>query len=156
MTVEIAAIADHLELLPTIGRWHWEEWGHHDPDGSLEAWTANLGERTHRDRIPTIFVALERGAPAGSAVLCEHDMDTRLDLTPWLSGVYIEPAFRGRGIAGRLVGEAMRFAEGCGVQTLYLYTNGAERLYEATGWQRIGRELYEGRWTTLMAVDLAG
>jgi len=83
-------------------------------------------------------------------------MDTRLDLTPWLSGVYVKHGVRGRGIAARLVREAMRFAAGCGVQTLYLYTNGAERVYEATGWQRIGREFYEGRWTTLMAVDLAG
>jgi len=156
MSLQIASIADHPELLPTIGRWHWEEWGHDDPEGSLEAWTARLGERTHRDQIPTIFVALDDGALAGSAVLCEHDMDTRLDLTPWLSGVFVEPSRRGHGIAAHLVRHAMAFAAERGVGTLYLYTNGAEAVYETQGWNRIGRELYEGRWTTLMAARLGG
>ncbi len=154
--VHIAHIADHLDLLPLIGRWHWDEWGQHDPEGSLESWTAGLGERVHRDRVPCTVIGFVGDTPIGTAVLVEHDMDTRLDLTPWLAGVYVERAQRGRGVGSALVRHAMNAAHGMGVSRLYLYTNGSEKLYASLGWESIGREPYEGRLTTLMSADLSG
>ncbi len=83
-------------------------------------------------------------------------MDTRLDLTPWLAGVYVERAQRGRGVGSALVRHAMNAAHGMGVSRLYLYTNGSEKLYASLGRENIGREPYEGRLTTLMSADLSG
>ena len=83
-------------------------------------------------------------------------MDTRLDLTPWLAGVYVERAQRGRGVGSTLVRHAMNAAHGMGVSRLCLYTNGSEKLCASLGWENIGREPYEGRLTTLMSADLSG
>jgi len=156
VAVSVASIAAHPDLVPVIARWHYEEWGHLDPAGSLQTWTEGLAERTQPERIPTTFVALESSLPVGSAVLVEHDMDTRLDLSPWLAGVFVLPSHRRRGIASRLVIHAMSKAREFGVETLYLYTRSAAPLYSQLGWRSIGREHYEGRWVTLMSVVLPG
>gem|GEM_PF-5501593 len=34
--VRVESIAYHLELVDTIAMWHWAEWGHSDPSGSLQ------------------------------------------------------------------------------------------------------------------------
>lgn len=155
-SIEIRCISECLDVVPVVARWHFDEWGHHDPDGSLESWTEGLAERIHPDRIPTTFVAFEDAAPVGSAVLVEHDMDTRLDLTPWLAGVFVVPSARGRGVAVELVRYAMRAARTFGVETLYLYTNDATSLYAKLDWRIIGEEFYEGRDVTLMSAALSG
>ena len=41
-------LADHPEAVSTIGRWHWDEWGHADPSGSLETWNEALRGRAQR------------------------------------------------------------------------------------------------------------
>lgn len=155
MPLRIEPAADHPDLIPRLGRWHWQEWGHHDPGGSLESWTEALRARTCRDRVPATFIAFEDTRPVGSAALVEHDMDTRRDLGPWLAGVFVLPDCRGRGIASALCCHAAEAARGFGVTRLYLYTNGAERLYESLGWHPFGREPYEGRTVTLMHLDLS-
>jgi GNAT superfamily N-acetyltransferase len=152
--VEIRCISECLDAVPTIAGWHFAEWGHEDPTGSLESWTAGLEERVHPDRIPTTYVALEGEMPIASAVLVEHDMDIRRDLTPWLAGVFVLQRARRRGIAAALVSHTMTAARGFGVETLYLYTNSAEGLYAKLGWQPIGEEFYEGRNVTVMSAVL--
>lgn len=154
-TFHIDSIADHLDLVETIARWHWGEWGRHDPNGSLEAWTEGLRQRTHRDRIPTIYVGLgERGRLLGTVALVEHDMSTHVELSPWLAGLYVDPGFRGWGIGAQLTRHATAAAAKLGVTRLYLYTRSARGLYEKLGWQTLFEEDYEGRSVAVMAIDL--
>jgi GNAT superfamily N-acetyltransferase len=151
--MNVESIADHPELIETIARWHWDEWGHTDPGGSLKSWTANLRSFTNRDLIPTIYVALDGGELLGSETLTEHDMSTHLDLSPWLAGVYVKPAARGRGVARGLVRHAMEEAGRMGIRRLYLYTRSARGLYERLGWQTIEEDDYEGRVVTIMNIE---
>jgi GNAT superfamily N-acetyltransferase len=146
----IVPIAEHREWVSTIARWHWEEWGHHDPTGSLQSWTAGLAERTSPAGIPTTFVAVDGDQPIGSACLVEHDMSTRPDLSPWLAGVFVVPEQRRRGIGSALVEHAARAAAAFGTRTLFLYTNGAERVYAQLGWRVREHAFYEGRNVTIM------
>jgi GNAT superfamily N-acetyltransferase len=152
--VRIESLADHLELTPLVARWHWEEWGRHDPGGSLEAWTVGLARRTERGRVPTTYLALDGGDPVGSATLVACDMLTRCDLSPWLAGVYVLPVARGRGVASALVRHAVRRAGGMGVPRLYLYTASASGLYRKLGWRSLETTEYEGARVTIMAIDI--
>ena len=154
--LRIASIADHLDLVETIACWHWEEWGHADPGGSLESWTEGLRSRTNRDRIPTTYVALEGEELLGSVTIVEHDVDTHPEWTPWLAGTFVAPGRRGQGVASTLVRHAVRAAAGMGVVRLYLYTESARGLYERLGWHPILEEEYDGRVVTIMAIDLPG
>jgi GNAT superfamily N-acetyltransferase len=151
--VQIASIADHPDLVDTIARWHWDAWGHLDPRGSLDAWAGSLRQRTNRDRIPTLYVALRGAELLGVAGLTEHDLPTRPELSPWLSGVYVKPEARGRGIASALVRHAARQAARMGAPRLYLHTFDARGLYEKLGWRVIDEDTYLGGRIAIMMIE---
>ncbi len=154
--MHIESIADHLDLLTTIGQWHWDEWGHADPKGSVDTWIDGLRQRTLRDQIPTTYVALSaQGDLFGSVTLVDCDMDTHQELTPWLAGLYVHPDFRAQGIGSRLVNHAVGKVRGMGYSQLFLYSSAATGLYNGLGWQIIGEELYEGDKVSIMAFYLA-
>jgi N-acetylglutamate synthase-like GNAT family acetyltransferase len=56
----------------------------------------------------------------GTVSLKIHDMDTRLDLTPWLSGLYIAESRREQGIGTTLVNVIERKAKELSARKLYL------------------------------------
>jgi GNAT superfamily N-acetyltransferase len=154
--VRIAGIAEHPELIETVARWHFGEWGHLEPGDSLAARVAYLNtQAAHPGRIPATFIALEGDEPLGSASVVEHDMDTHPELTPWLASVYVKPDARGRGVASALVRRVMAEAATLGAPRLYLFTEGARGLYEKLGWHVIGAEQFQSVAVTIMAVDLA-
>jgi len=89
--------------------------------GNLPAknlWVAELG----REIAGSVFVMPAADAPQETAQL-------RM--------LYVEPMFRGRGIGGRLVDEAVRFARSAGYRRIMLWTQdclvSARRLYQAAG-----------------------
>jgi GNAT superfamily N-acetyltransferase len=153
--MRIESIADHLDLIETIARWHWDEWGDTDPGGSPESWTEGLRGFANHDRIPTTYVALEGDELLGSVILNEHDMSTHQELSPWVSGVYVKPAARGRGVGSALVRHAVAQAGAMGVTRLYLYTRSAQGLYEKLGWQAVEEDDYQGGPVTIMAIESA-
>src|SRR5687768_14875761 len=128
--MRVESIADHLDLVDTIARWHWDEWGHADPQGSLQSWAEGLRERTKRDAIPTTYVALDGAELLGSVTLVENDMSTRPGLTPWLAGVYVKQDRRLQGVGTALVRHAIRKAAEMGIKRLYLHTHSARPFYE--------------------------
>ena len=71
-------------------------------------------------------------------------METRRDLTPWMTDVFVAPEFRRRGIASALVRRVMEEAKAIGVPQLFLFTTGPwrERLYAGLGWSVIDRPIY--------------
>jgi GNAT superfamily N-acetyltransferase len=149
--VQIELLADHPDWIPTIVRWHWDEWGHLDPSGTLERWTMRLAEKANRDQIPLTLVAVEQGKPAGTALLVTHDMETRKDLSPWLAGVFVLPEQRSHGVGLRLVQEAEKKAHEMGIEKLYLYTRSAVPFYEKLDWRELERCVYQGREVVIMS-----
>lgn len=152
--ITIRNLADHPELLPMVARWHWSEWGHTDPEGSLEAWTESLRRRTGRAGVPSNYVAFIDGQPVGSASLVRHDMSTRTDLEPWLAGVYVLSDHRGLGVGSALVEDVTAEAARSGHPTLYLYTASAAAFYVRLGWKHLAEEPYVGRSVRIMYLDL--
>ena len=155
LRIELAA--DHLDLVPTVAGWHWDHGGGEDPEGSRETWTQGLLSRTNRDRVPATFFAFGGSQLVGSATLVDHDMPDRADLKhfrPWLAGVYVTPAARGRGVGSELVSHAESRARSFGIARLYLYTREAVVFYERLGWQTLARDDFVGP-ITIMAKGLA-
>jgi GNAT superfamily N-acetyltransferase len=160
--VRIENIAERPDLIDAVARWQFGEWGHMEPGDSLEERITYLGRQVaNPGRIPTTFVALDDDEPIGSASVVEQDMDisraspAQRDLTPWLASVYVRPEARGRGVAMALVRRVMAFVAALRVTRLYLFTEGAQGLYEKIGWQVIGTDHYAGVDITIMAIDLA-
>lgn len=108
--------------------------------------------------VPTTFVALKKSKDAneparllGSASVIANDMDTKLELTPWLASVYVDPAQRKQGVGGTLVKQVMAFAHALQVQTLYLFTPDQKQFYENLGWHLLEETQYRGEQVTVMA-----
>jgi N-acetylglutamate synthase-like GNAT family acetyltransferase len=148
MTIDY--LAGHPEVLPVLARWQHDEWGHIRPGDTIEKRTARLESFSNRDRIPLTVVALEAGELRGAASLIPHDMETRMELSPWLAGVFVGEAYRCRGIGAQLVRRIMSEATRLEVPLLYLYTVHSERFYAALGWSLSERTSYRDQKIVIM------
>jgi GNAT superfamily N-acetyltransferase len=148
--VRIRPLAEHPELVDTVARWHWDEWG----GESVEDWAQNL--RRHAENgIPTTFVALESGRPVGSVTLTEHDMPGHLsygNFGPWIAGTYVTPEARGTGAGAALMRHAIERADEWGIPRLYLYTEAARPFYEHLGWSTLDETEYGGGTVAVMTI----
>jgi GNAT superfamily N-acetyltransferase len=152
--MRIGYLSDNVAVIPTLARWHYEEWGYLHPGSSVNTFATMLQSHLGRKRIPTTFVALSKGIIIGSASLVAHDMDTRMDLSPWLAHVFVTPVFRSRGIGSALVHRVIKEAEQLYVNTLYLFTPDREGFYVRLGWHTIERTEYQGHQVVIMAIDI--
>ena len=150
--MRIEFLADHPALVPILAQWHHREWQHLTPGETIDECAQRLRASAQRDGCPLTVIALADGELAGSASLVAHDMEIRRDLTPWLSGVYVTPGRRRRGVGSALVRRVTREAARLGVATLYLFTTSPEneRLYASLGWSVRERVEYLGRRRVIM------
>ena len=148
MTTEY--LADHPEALPILAEWQHREWGYLRPGDTAEKRMGRLQGYCNRDRIPLTVVALEGGNVLGSASLIPHDMDTRMELKPWLAGVFVGEAYRRRGIGAELVRRIMAEAGRLRVPLLYLYTVHSEKFYAGLGWTLQERTTYRDQKVVIM------
>jgi predicted N-acetyltransferase YhbS len=152
--MELVYLADYPDYIPVLARWHHEQWNYLDPSRTVEqrtAWLQTHGKRT----FPTAFVAVENGStPIGCASLVSHDMSDRMDLSPWLASVYVEPPYRQRGVGSALVRRVMDEARAFAAPRLYLYTPDRESFYARIGWQVYDRRIYRGHLMVMMSIEL--
>jgi predicted N-acetyltransferase YhbS len=127
-------LANHPHFLRTLAEWQHEEWGYLRAGDTVEARIGRLQSSVQIGRIPLTVVALDDGELLGSASLISHDMDTRMELTPWLAGVIVAPEQRRKGIGAQLVRRIMAEAATLQVPMLYLYTVHSEKFYAKLGW----------------------
>lgn len=149
--MDIDYLVDHPEFISTLARWHHDEWSYLRPGDSVEARAKRLRAASGRREIPTVLIAFSNGELLGSAMLVAHDMETRMELTPWLAGVFVAPPHRRKRIGSALVERAVECAGELGVSQLYLYTPGAERMYLQLGWAPIERTTYHGAEVVVMS-----
>jgi N-acetylglutamate synthase-like GNAT family acetyltransferase len=148
MTIEY--LADYPDALPILAEWQHREWGHLRAGDALEKRRARLEGYSNRDRIPLTVVALEGNEVLGSASLVLHDMETRMELTPWLASVFVGEPYRRRGIGAELVRRIMAEAGKLEVPLLYLYTVHSEKFYAGLGWTLLERTNYREQKVVIM------
>ena len=153
--MQIEFLADYPEYISELARLHFEEWSYLYPGESLEGRTARLRSSCGRNAIPSVVVALEDGELLGSAMLVAYDMDTRMELSPWLAGVFVAPDQRRHGIGAALVRRAVGDATTLGVRRLYLYTPSTELFYSRLGWSLVERTRYRGTDVVVLSYECA-
>jgi GNAT superfamily N-acetyltransferase len=160
--LRIVSIAERPDLIETVARWQFDEWGQLEPGDSLAARIAELSAQAAKPGgIPHTYIALDGEHPLGSASVVAQDGEAvrasprQRDLTPWLASVYVRPTARGHGVASALVRHVMTRVAAAGVTRLYLFTDGAQGLYERLGWRVLGTDAYNGLELTIMAINLA-
>jgi N-acetylglutamate synthase-like GNAT family acetyltransferase len=153
MTIEY--LADRPEFIPTLAEWQHQEWGALRPGEVVEGRAARLRGWCGRSQIPLTVVAVSEDELLGSASLIEHDMNTRMELTPWLAGVFVAPQRRRQGIGAALVHRILEEGLKLGVPRLYLYTVNSTSFYSDLGWRELEQTSYRGKSVTIMSYSNA-
>jgi len=153
--MEIIPLADKKEFIAELAALHHAEWKHLNPSLTLEGRIEAIAEAAGREGIPSIFIAMSGNLLIGSAVLIQNDMDTKLNLSPWLAAVYVKEGFRHQGIATELVARCEDEAVRSNANAWYLYTEFASRLYEKLGWRHLERCEYKGVAVDVMCKQIA-
>ena len=143
ITMKIVNLKEHAEFIPTLAVWHHDQWGYLNPDGSIEKRIFSL-----------TFVAVSGDSLLGSASLVPHDMETRMELSPWLASVYVADEHRKRGTGSKLVKHVVREANTFGHRTIYLFTmSDRENFYTRLGWSLFERTDYHGYPVAIMSIE---
>lgn len=95
-------------------------------------------------------VSYHLGAQPNSPDADTPDADTPL----WLSNLYVEPAWRRRGVAGSLMTQVISFAAGLGMNQLWLTATDQADFYQRRGWSVARRAQLGGRWVSVMSLAL--
>lgn len=148
--MRIEYLSDHPEALPILAEWQHAEWGNLRPGDTIEKRMDRLCGYANADQIPLTVVALDGSEVLGSASLIPHDMDTRMELSPWLAGVYVGVQYRRRGIGAQLVRRIMAEGGRLKLPLLYLYTVHSEKFYAALGWTLLERTSYREQKIVIM------
>ena len=122
-------LRDHPSLLDTAALWFHEKWGV-PKEAYLECMSAYLRGETEYGW----YLCMDGERIIGGLGVIENDFHDRRDLAPNVCAVYTEEAFRGHGIAGRLLNLAVEDMKSKGISPLYLVT-GHTGFYERYGWE---------------------
>ena len=126
---ELIRLDARAELTERAAAWFHEKWGL--PEEEYRQSMAR--SRAAGTAVPRWYAALADGALVGGVGVIENDGHERTDLTPNLCALYVEPAFRGRGLAGALMDLACADLAAAGGRELYLVTEHTG-FYERYGW----------------------
>jgi N-acetylglutamate synthase-like GNAT family acetyltransferase len=150
---EILNLIDEPDCLETLAAWHHSEWSYLYPGESVKDRINRMQSYLSSNFIPSTFIAKDN-ALSGSCAIIEHDMETRLSLTPWLASVFVAPEYRQQGIGSKLVLHAMTQAKKEGISTLYLFTPDNKAFYLKLGWTIMCTEKHHGHAVTVMQAIL--
>ena len=122
-------LRERPEILEPAAAWFHEKWGV-PKEAYLECMTAYLNGETEYGW----YLCLDDEKIAGGLGVIENDFHDRKDLKPNVCAVYTEEAYRGLGIAGKLLELAVEDMKAKGISPLYLVTDHIG-FYERYGWE---------------------
>ncbi len=149
----IENLEGHKGLIPKLAGWHHAQWANLNPGETVEARISRYHERMKSDGLPLMLVALSDGVLLGSASLLKHDLDTRMDLSPWLASVYVADEHRRKGVGEALVARIVEEARSLGHETLYLFTPDKAAFYAKRGWSSMENTEYQGESIEIMSIN---
>lgn len=92
--------------------------------------------------LPVVLVAEVDGQVCGTVAIRVTGPDSHPG--PWLSGLWVDAPFRGRGVAGELTRAMTAETWQLGYPELFAATATAHRLFRRLGWEELGDFPYHG------------
>ncbi len=129
----ICPLSDHPEARDQCIQWTHAEWG------AAAAYTVADWEdeltRIQTHPVDEVFVAIKGDTAVGMVWLLEHEgVGSHDHLTPWLSSLVVDPAYRAQGVARALMAHLEAYAALGGDKAVYLLTE-TPAVYFTKGWE---------------------
>lgn len=162
MTLRISYLSDFPEHIPQVAQWHKEHWGQNYPERSLEDWIKQL--YLNKNKLPVTLIAWEeineKPQLVGTVSLRVGGISLGDETTIWLSGVYVSPSARNRGIALASIKHAIKLCETLStrekpIEKIMLFTRTSGQLYKKLGWEIMDTPYYQGGKVLLMSRKIA-
>ena len=129
MSYSYITLREKPEIMQTAAEWFSSKWRI-----PTEAYHACMSEYLHGKTELGWYLCLDGETIIGGLGVIENDFHDRPDLTPNICAVYTEEAYRGKGIAGRLLDMAVEDLRENGISPVYLLTDHTG-FYERYGWE---------------------
>ncbi|MBQ2058622.1 MAG: GNAT family N-acetyltransferase [Firmicutes bacterium] len=139
--LEYITLRDRPELMEAAAEWFHSKW-RVPRSAYLKCMRAFLSGETEYGW----YLCLDGERIIAGMGVIENDFHDRKDLTPNVCAVYTEEAYRGRGIAGRLLNTVVEDMRAKGVSPVYLVTDHTG-FYERYGWEFLCMALGDGEDT---------
>ena len=126
MTIRIAFLADHPEHIDRVAYWHWDEWDCDMLGLSLAEVTQLVrGCSLHKDRLDINLIALTaQNECVGTIELADNEfLPGYEDSKPWLGSLYVDLAWRQKGVALALATAALALAQQLKFPAVHVYTH---------------------------------
>jgi GNAT superfamily N-acetyltransferase len=152
--VEISYLADHPEVLGDLAAGFKAQWASHFADQPLDAIKMGFANCCREKGVPCALVAMVEGTFAGTASLRPESGTVCPGKGPWLTHLYVDPAFRNLGIGTRLIRAVAAEARRNGFAELHAATARAAPVFERSGWQKIEVVEYQGDRVSVFRTEL--
>lgn len=154
--MKIEYLRDHDDWIPTIAGWFYEEWAKFHPELGVKGMAERLNERCYTDRLPLALVAVQGKQVIGTVSLKKHDMDTRMQYSPWIASLYVRKDYRNKRVGIRLIDAGLEKARDLGMKHIYLYTRVQKHVdfYTKLGWSVVETTEYRGGGVTVLHIML--
>ncbi len=127
---KIIKIIDRPDLIERAAAWFHEKW-----EIPKEAYLSSMQECLEKKgAVPQWYVVVQGDKIIAGLGVIENDFHDRKDLSPNVCAVYVEEAYRCRGIAGKMLQFVCTDMKERGIGTLYLVTDHTS-FYERYGWE---------------------
>ena len=141
-SVRILKIREHGEFAFAAVAWFSSKWS-----VPLAAYEQSINEcLSCLKSVPQWYIAVVDGRIIAGMGVIENDFHNRKDLTPNVCAVFVEPEYRCKGLAGRMLDFVCNDMASFGITTLYLVTDHTS-FYERYGWSfycMVGDESSQG------------
>lgn len=128
-TLIYIALRDRPELADAAASWFNSKWG-----VPKEAYLECMESYLRRETEYGWYLCLDGDRIVGGMGVIENDFHDRKDLFPNVCAVYTEEAYRGKGVAGRLLDLTVEDLRKKGITPVYLVTDHTG-FYEKYGWE---------------------
>lgn len=126
----VLKLREHPEFAEQAAEWFHRKW-----QIPKQTYLESMAACIRQDAAwPQWYVVMDHGRILAGLGVISNDFHDRTDLSPNICAVYVEPAYRGQGIAGEMLHTALADLGSLGVQLVYLLTDHIG-FYERYGWE---------------------
>lgn len=129
MSYQYITLREKPGIMQTAAEWFSSKWR-----VPTEAYLACMNDYLQSKIELGWYLCLDGETIVGGLGVIENDFHNRPDITPNICAVYTEEAYRGQGIAGQLLHNAVEDLREKGISPVYLLTDHTG-FYERYGWE---------------------